>query len=118
IIPAAIGLFTMAVPIIDLLFEHGAFMPVDTAVTALALRLYLIGLPFAALDLLLVYAFYARQDTKTPALIGLISLIIYMIVALMLMPTTGLFSLMIADSVKHIVHATLSALILSRKLGG
>lgn len=118
IIPAAIGLFTMAVPIIDLLFEHGAFTPADTAVTALALRLYLIGLPFAAVDLLLVYAFYARQDTKTPALIGLISLIIYMIVALMLMPTTGLFSLMIADSVKHIVHATLSALILSRKLNG
>lgn len=118
IIPAAIGLFTMATPIIDLLFEHGAFMPADTAVTSLALRLYLIGLPFAAVDLLLVYAFYARQDTKTPALIGLISLITYMIVALMLMPTTGLFSLMIADSVKHIVHASLSAIILSRKLGG
>ncbi|MCK6577443.1 MAG: murein biosynthesis integral membrane protein MurJ [Anaerolineae bacterium] len=118
IIPAAVGLFVLAVPIIDLLFEHGAFTPADTDVTALALRLYLIGLPFAAVDLLLVYAFYARQDTLTPALIGLVSLLLYMVVALLLAPTTGVFSLMIADSVKHVAHALLSTLILHRKLGG
>jgi putative peptidoglycan lipid II flippase len=117
-IPAAIGLFTAAVPIIDLLFEHGAFTQADTQVTALALRLYLFGLPFAAVDLLLVYAFYARQDTLTPALIGLISLIVYMVTALLLVPTLGIFSLMVADSVKHIVHAVLSALVLARRLGG
>jgi len=117
-IPAAVGLFVVAAPIIDLLFEHGAFTPADTEVTALALRLYLVGLPFAAVDLLLVYAFYARQDTLTPALIGLVSLVIYMIVALALAPTIGVFSLMIADSVKHIVHAALSALFLARRLGG
>ncbi|MBK8020423.1 MAG: murein biosynthesis integral membrane protein MurJ [Chloroflexi bacterium] len=117
IIPAAVGLFVLAVPIINLLFEHGAFTPFDTQVTALALRLYLFGLPFAAVDLLLVYAFYARQDTLTPALIGLISLIIYMVVALFLAPTIGVFSLMIADSVKHLVHALLSAIVLHRHLG-
>jgi putative peptidoglycan lipid II flippase len=83
-----------------------------------ALRLYLVGLPFAAIDLLLVYAFYARQDTLTPALVGLLSLMIYMAVALLLAPTYGLFSLMIADSVKHIVHATLSAYLLNRRVGG
>ncbi|MBL8133392.1 MAG: murein biosynthesis integral membrane protein MurJ [Anaerolineae bacterium] len=118
IIPAAVGLFVLAMPIIDLLFEHGAFTPADTEVTAFALRLYLIGLPFAAVDLLLVYAFYARQDTLTPALIGLVSLLLYMVVALLLAPTTGVFSLMIADSVKHVAHALLSTLILRRKLGG
>jgi putative peptidoglycan lipid II flippase len=117
-IPAAIGLFTAAVPIIDLLFEHGAFTPADTQVTALALRLYLFGLPFAAVDLLLVYAFYARQDTLTPAVIGLVSLIVYMVTALLLVPALGVFSLMIADSVKHIVHALLSAIVLARRLGG
>jgi putative peptidoglycan lipid II flippase len=117
-IPAAVGLFVTAGPIIDLLFEHGAFTPADSEVTALALRLYLIGLPFAAVDLLLVYAFYARQDTLTPALIGLFSLILYMVVALALAPALGVFSLMIADSVKHIVHAGLSAWLLSRRLDG
>ena len=63
ILPAATGLFVLAVPIVALLFENGAFLAADTEITAQALRLYLIGLPFAAIDLLLVYAFYARKDT-------------------------------------------------------
>jgi len=117
-IPAVVGLFVLAIPIIRLIFEGGAFNAVDTQITALALRLYLVGLPFAAVDLLLVYAFYARQDTLTPALVGLISLILYTIVALVLLPTYGLFSLMIADSVKHITHTLMCGLILSIRLGG
>jgi putative peptidoglycan lipid II flippase len=118
IVPAAVGLFVLATPIIALLFQHGVFTAGDTAITVIALRLYLIGLPFAALDLLLVYAFYARQDTLTPAVIGLISLVIYMGVAIVLIAPMGLFSLMIADSVKHIVHAVLSAALLWRRMRG
>jgi putative peptidoglycan lipid II flippase len=118
ILPAAVGLFVLASPIIQLLFEHGAFTASDTAITVLALRFYLFGLPFAALDLLLVYAFYARQDTLTPALVGLLSLTIYMVAAILLFPRYGLFSLMIADSTKHVVHALTSAFLLRRRVGG
>jgi putative peptidoglycan lipid II flippase len=118
IMPATVGLYVLAVPIIALLFQHGQFTAYDTSITATALRLYLIGLPFAAVDLLLVYAFYARQDTLTPALIGLLSLVIYMVVAIVLFPTAGLFSLMIADSVKHIVHALVSSYFLGRQIHG
>lgn len=118
ILPAAMGLFVLAVPIIALLFEHGAFTAADTAITAQALRLYLIGLPFAAIDLLLVYAFYARKDTLTPALIGVVSLAVYMLAALALFESWGLFSLMIADSLKHFVHALTAGLLLARRLGG
>jgi putative peptidoglycan lipid II flippase len=118
IIPAAVGLFVLATPVVRLLFEHGAFTPGNTVMTALALRLYLLGLPFAAIDLLLVYAFYARQDTLTPALIGLLSLVVYMVVAVVLLPTYGLFALMLADSAKHLTHSSISAYILRRRVGG
>ena len=118
IIPAAVGLFVLATPIVALIFGHGAFTASDGEMTVQALRLYLLGLPFAAVDLLLVYAFYARQDTLTPALIGLFSLMVYMVVALLLAPTYGLFSLMIADSVKHVVHAAISGVIFNRRVGG
>jgi putative peptidoglycan lipid II flippase len=118
ILPASIGLFTLATPIVMLLFQHGAFNAHDTAMTVMALRLYLIGLPFAALDLLLVYAFYARQDTLTPALIGVLSLGVYMTAAVVLFPRAGLFSLMIADSLKFVVHALVSAGLLRRRIGG
>ena len=118
ILPAATGLFVLAVPIIALLFENGAFLAADTEITAQALRLYLIGLPFAALDLLMVYAFYARKDTLTPALVGIVSLVCYLAAALLLFERYGLFSLMVADSVKHIVHASISGVLLWRRLGG
>ncbi len=118
IIPATIGLLVLANPIIGLLFQHGLFVEKDTLNTALALRLYLIGLPFAALDLLLVYAFYARQDTLTPALIGALSLGVYAVTAVILFPRFGLFSLMLADSLKHITHALVSAILLSRRIKG
>jgi putative peptidoglycan lipid II flippase len=118
IIPATVGLFVLAFPIVQLIFEHGAFTAGDSAVTVMALRLYLIGLPFAALDLLLVYAFYARQDTLTPALVGLTSLTAYMAIAIGLFPRYGLFSLMIADSLKHIIHALVSGYLLARRMNG
>jgi putative peptidoglycan lipid II flippase len=118
ILPATAALMVLAIPIIQLLFQHGLFTSSDTAITANALRLYLIGLPFAAIDLLLVYAFYARKDTLTPTYIGIVSLGVYMLTANLLLPRYGLYSLMVADSVKHITHATISAYFLHKKLGG
>ena len=118
ILPAAAGLFALAAPVIALLFENGAFLAADTAVTAVALRLYLLGLPFAALDLLLVYAFYARKDTLTPALVGVVSLILYVAAALLLFEPLGLYSLMLADSLKHAAHALICGWLLWRRLGG
>lgn len=118
IVPATVGLFMLATPIIVLLFQRGQFDATDTVLTTLALRLYLVGLPFAALDLLLVYAFYARKDTLTPALIGVLSHGVYIVTVLLLFDRFSLFSLMIADSIKHITHALISGALLWRRLRG
>jgi putative peptidoglycan lipid II flippase len=117
IIPAAIGLFILARPTVALIFEHGDFLAHDTDITTQALQLYLLGLPFAAVDLLLVFAFYARQDTWTPSLIGVVTVIINLAIAIILLPTLGLYSLMIADSVKQFTHALISWVLLRRRLG-
>ncbi len=118
IIPAAVGLFVLAEPVVGLIFEHGEFGATDTRITALALRLYLIGLPFAAIDLLLMFAFYAQQNTLTPAAIGLVALVAYIVVAVALLPWYSFFALMIADSVKHLIHTGISAYLLARAIGG
>jgi putative peptidoglycan lipid II flippase len=118
ILPATVGLIVFAVPIVGLIFERGEFTAADTQATALALRLYMIGLPFAALDLLLIFAFYARQDTVTPAAVGVVSLIAYMVTAIYLLPYYSFFALMIADSIKHLTHASISGYLLMRRIGG
>ncbi len=117
IIPATVGLFLLAHPIVALAFEHGDFAPSDTIVTATVLRYYLIGLPFAAVDQVLIFAFYARKNTLAPALVGVASVAVYLIVAVALLTPMGLFSLMIADSVKHITHAGIMMLLLQRQGG-
>jgi len=117
ILPATVGLLILAHPTVALIFEHGDFLAHDTAMTARALQLYVLGLPFAAIDLLLVYAFYAQQDTLTPALIGVGTIAAYLTIATLLLPTLGLFSLMVADSVKFVLHAVISWAILRRRAG-
>jgi len=118
IIPATVGMFVLAGPLIGLVFERGAFTATDTTIMALVLRLYLLGIPFAAVDLLLIFAFYAVKDTMTPALVGILSLGCYILVALTLQPTYGFFALMIADSLKHLIHMVVSIILLRRRVGG
>jgi putative peptidoglycan lipid II flippase len=117
-LPAAAGLFAMAPAIIALLLEHGQFTSGDTEITAKVLRIYLIGLPFAAVDQMLVFASYARKDTWRPALVGVISIVIYTITAAVLLRPLGLYSLMVADAVKHIIHTFIMLVLLQRHLGG
>ncbi len=114
IFPASAGLFVLALPIITLLFNHGEFTAGDAQTTATVLRFYLLGLPFAAIDQMLVFASYARKDTLRPAMVGVFSIFVYVVVAGLLLETYGLLSLMIADAVKHCVHTTLMIWILRR----
>jgi putative peptidoglycan lipid II flippase len=118
IIPAAAGLFVLAGPLIGLVFEHGQFTAANTQEMAVVLRLYLLGVPFAAVDLLLIFAFYAQRDSLTPALIGLFSLACYITITLVLLPHIGFLSLMVADSGKHLIHMVVSLVLLRRRLGG
>jgi putative peptidoglycan lipid II flippase len=117
IIPATLGLLVLAEPIVALLFEHGEFTARDTYWTSWALRGYLVGLVFAAVDWPLNYGFYARQDTLTPALVGIFSVGVYLAVALALIQPLGMLGLVLADSAKHISHA-LTMLVLTRRQVG
>jgi putative peptidoglycan lipid II flippase len=117
IVPATLGLFLLAQPIVSLLFEHGKFTAHDAFWTAWALRYYLVGLIFAAIDWPLNYSFYARQDTVTPALVGVLSVGVYLVVALVLIGPLGFLGLVLADSTKHLTHALTMLILTRRRLG-
>ncbi len=118
ILPATIGLFILARPIVALLFEHGAFTPADTLATATALRFYLIGLPFAAIDQPLVFAFYARKNTLAPNLVAFAGVAIYVVIAFALVQSLGMIGLVIANSAQLAGHAVIMLWLTQTRLGG
>lgn len=116
ILPATVGLAALASPITALVFERNAFTAADTAATALALLLYLPGLPAAALDQVLIFAFYARKNTLTPNLIQGAAIVAYLLVALPLLwlSNLGFLALVLGNSAQWIAHALLTYALLSR----
>ena len=70
-LPATMGLFMLAAPIISTLFEYEAFAAGDVQMAALALMAYSVGLPAFILIKVLAPGYYARQDTKTPVKIAI-----------------------------------------------
>jgi putative peptidoglycan lipid II flippase len=120
IIPAGAGLLALGRPIVQLIFEHGAFTPADTEQTLLALRYYLIGLPFAAIDLPLVFAFYAQKDTVTPVVVGIIAVVVYVMVGPMLafLLGWGFLGLVVANSVQLTGHALIMLVVFRRRFKG
>jgi putative peptidoglycan lipid II flippase len=118
ILPATVGLFLLAKPIVALLFEHGAFTANDTLNTAHALQFYLIGLPFAAIDQPMVFAFYARKNTLTPNLVAVVGVTIYLVVALALIQPLGMLGLVLANSAQLTGHALVMLYLTQKRLGG
>ncbi len=73
-LPAAVALAICGVPFVTIFFEGGRFTEADAMITGEVLTALVIGLPAYVLVKVLVPAFYARSDTKTPVYAALISL--------------------------------------------
>lgn len=71
-LPAATALVVIAQPIIQVLFERGAFGPAETAATAATLAAYAVGIPAYVITKVLSAAFFARQDTAGPVKVAVV----------------------------------------------
>ena len=74
IAPIAAGVAVLARPFIALVYENGVFTADDTVMTAAALRMYAVGMVFAACGEVLVKAFFAAEKMRIPMISSLISM--------------------------------------------
>ena len=84
-IPSIFGLIILGRPIIEVFFERGAFDTVSTVMTNRALFYYALGLLAFSGTRVMVSAFYALQDTKTPVIVAAIALAANLIFSLVFM---------------------------------
>lgn len=94
-ISAFLGLF--ASEIVDLLFVRGNFGADDAAMVTIAVQAYSLGIWGSSCHTVMIRAFIAKKDTKTPVLIGLASLVM-----------TASFSLIFIGPIAYVKESTLS----------
>ena len=114
-LPSAVGLYILSTPIIHILFERGAFLAEDTLYTAQVLSIVSLGLPAYILIKILVTCFFAREDTKTPLYVAVVSVIINVVLSLLLISTMREMGIALATAISAWVNAFLLFIILQFK---
>lgn len=107
VVPAAVGMTALAVPIVGLLYQRGNFDAGDTQLVATLLVAYSVGLLGYSAYFFLVRAFYSRQNTKTPALLNVVIFVLYAALAYGLSRVFGVVGVVLALSIAYAVLAVL-----------
>lgn len=105
--PAAVGLFALARPIVELLFERGKFLPHETLIVAEVIRIYAVNMIFISCIRVYVPSFYAVKNTWLPATASVIALAVHISLAPTLKDMWGLRGLNISSLVSAIVNFTI-----------
>jgi putative peptidoglycan lipid II flippase len=125
-LPAGVGLVVLGEAVIRALFERGAWTAEDTQGTAWALAFLAIGIAGHALLELLSRAFYALEDTRTPVMIGVLSMVANIVLSLVFVRLIGdpaslargaFAGLALANSVTTLAEAAVLWLLLRRRVG-
>jgi putative peptidoglycan lipid II flippase len=115
-IPSMAGLIMLGHPIIKLFFERGVFDAHSTKMTTLALIFYSVGLWAFSGIRIVVSAFYALQDTRTPVKVAVIALAANLILSLLLMGPLDHGGLALALSLASSIQFCLLVFFLKRRI--
>lgn len=114
-IPAAIALIAIPRPVVQVLFERGAFNAADTSASASALAAFALGLPAFVLVKIFSPGFFAREDTKTPMYFAGIGVAVNVVLALVLFQYFNHIGVALAVSISAWVNAGLLGITLTRR---
>jgi len=115
--PVTLLAVVLARPVVGLVYQRGAFDEADLAMTASAFAMYALGLVGMGLTFLLVRAFAARLDTRTPVRVSIAAFLLNAGLNLILVRTPLEHAgLALASSVAFAAHAIILYVILNRAL--
>lgn len=117
VLPFTIGTMIFSKPIVEFLFARGAFSIDARTMTSGALFYYSIGMIGFGVRELLSRVFYSLQDTKTPMMNAVISMLLNIILNIILSQVMGLAGLALATSISAVFCAGLLFIQLRKKIG-
>jgi len=116
IIPSMAGLIILGKPIINIVFERGEFNEFATLMTSHALTYYAVGLWAFSGIRVMISAFYAQQDAKTPVRVAIITLVANLVFGLLLIGPLQHGGLALALSLSSTLQFGLLVFFFKRKI--
>jgi putative peptidoglycan lipid II flippase len=117
ILPAMAMMFALSAESVNLIFEHGAFTRQDTLMASLALRYYLIGLPFYGLYKIFAPVFYTLDKPKIPVIISTVAVGLNIAFCVLMVPHYGFWILALGTSLSMIFNTLTQMVLLKGQLG-
>jgi putative peptidoglycan lipid II flippase len=103
-IPATFGLIVLSKELVSTLYLTGKFTNADADITAQALVMYGLGLPFFSALRIILPLFFSQKDTKTPAKIGFIALAVNFIAAFLLSRSYAAPGIALATTISSVAN--------------
>jgi putative peptidoglycan lipid II flippase len=117
-IPAAVGLLVWGPPLVRVLLERGEFTPESTALTTTALAFYSLGLIGHSAVEIQARAFYALHNTRTPVIVGVVTMALNTLLSLILRGPLAHGGLALANTIAITLEMSLLMVLLSTAIGG
>jgi putative peptidoglycan lipid II flippase len=116
VLPAMALLFTLSDETVRVIFERGRFTSESTYMTAMALKMYVLGLPLYSLYKIWVPTFYAIDRQRVPVISSIISIAVNMAFCWWMTPRFGFAMLALGTTVSMFLNCAILAVMLKRDL--
>jgi putative peptidoglycan lipid II flippase len=117
-VPSAVGLCMLAGPIVQTLFERGAFTTADTVMCAQLLPYAAAGLVALAANVVLTRCLYACGAMKTAIVISVATVVLNVALSVALIPSLGARALLLANATSQSLQTAAFVVVALRTLGG
>ena len=115
-IPVSIFFMLYSKPIIEIIFQRGAFDEGSTLLTSKPFLIYSTGLVFFAIETILVIFYYSKADTKTPIFVGILCVIINIILTWIFIQFLGYFGIALAFVIQKVLKNIVLLILLKHKI--
>lgn len=119
VLPASALFMVLRIPVVRLVFGAARFDWEATVLTGMTLSAFSISLFAQAIAQVLARAFYALYDTKTPVVVGIVSITVNTVLSIVFIQIFHMpvWSLGVSTSIASFVNAVLLLLLLDKRVG-
>jgi len=115
-IPISVFFVAFSRPIIEIIFQRGAFDANSTLLTSSPFMIYSTGLVFFAIETILVIFYYSKADTRTPVFVGIGCVVINIILTWIFIQYMGYVGIALAFVLQKALKNTILLLLLKRRI--